>query len=465
MSTKVINFTKIRVPMLILSLLVIIGGIAGINMQGGFNLGIDFLSGINLRVQIADEAFTVAYTGEDRTVLNIQNEVFSITKYKNGGLDKEENLFPLKDYATVKSLIDAVSKIDGIIIAVKGSENEPAVSLAGLNYAADLSEEGFSVNSVNTDKADYIDIAEIRETLEGSGDPQIQIAGNAENQEFIIRLQDNEGDKDFSVKANKMIVDALSKKYGSNSVIVKQSDYVGPRFSQSIGYQSVSLTAFALALILIYIWLRFKLAYAVSAILALVHDVLIMIGIIGTFRIEVNTATIAALLTIIGYSLNDTIVIFDRIRENNDLLKEKDFFKVVNISITQSLSRTIITSLTTLLAVIAIFLFGTGVIKIFALNLMIGVIVGTYSSIFIASPILLAWTGFVRNRKIAKAEKHYSEKKKDEAPAAISDSSAEDNTETVSKAEVKAPIAPADLKQQKKPSASRKERKRKSAKK
>ena len=462
MSTKVINFTKIRIPMLIISLIVIIGGITGIHMQGGFNLGIDFLSGINLRVQIADEAFTVAHTGEDRTVLNIQNEILSITKYKNGGLDKEENLFKLEDYATVKDLIDAVSKVDGIVIAVKGSENEPAASLAGLNYATDLSEEGFSVNSVNTDKTDYIDIAEIREVLEGAGDPQIQIAGNAEHQEFIIRLQDNEGSKDFSVKANKMIVDALSKKYGENSVIVKQSDYVGPRFSQSIGYQSVSLTAFALALILIYIWLRFKLAYAVSAITALVHDVLVMIGIIGTFKIEVNTATIAALLTIIGYSLNDTIVIFDRIRENNDLLKEKDFFKVVNISITQSLSRTIITSLTTLLAVIAIFLFGTGVIRVFALNLMIGVIVGTYSSIFIASPILLAWTGFVRNRKIAKAEKHYSEKKKDEAPSAESKEAPAENAETV---DTKTSEVAAAVKQQKKASTSRKERKRKSAKK
>ena len=263
-----------------------------------------------------------------------------------------------------------------------------------------------------------------------------------------------------------MIVDALGSKYGKNSIIVKQSDYVGPRFSQSIGYQSVSLTAFALALILIYIWLRFKLAYAVSAISALIHDVLIMIGIIGTFKIEVNTATIAALLTIIGYSLNDTIVIFDRIRENNDLLKEKDFFKVVNISITQSLSRTIITSLTTLLAVIAIFLFGTGVIRIFALNLMIGVIVGTYSSIFIASPILLAWTGFVRKRKISKAEKHYNEKKKDEAPAAdTAEAPAGEKADAESSEKAKTPEVPAVLKQQKKTSASRKERKRKSAKK
>jgi preprotein translocase subunit SecF len=148
----------------------------------------------------------------------------------------------------------------------------------------------------------------------------------------------------------------------------------------------------------------------VSAISALVHDVAVMIGVIGTFQIEVNTATIAAVLTIIGYSLNDTIVIFDRIRENQNLLREKDFERVVNISITQSLGRTLITSLTTLLAVVAIYIFGTGVIKIFALNLIIGVVVGTYSSIFIASPILLKWVSTVKKRNVDAAEKKYSVK-------------------------------------------------------
>lgn len=458
MSTKVINFTKIRIPMLILSLIVIIGGIIGLNARGGFNLGIDFLSGINLRVQIADEAFSVAYTGKERTVLNIENNTLSITSYMNGGLDKVENSFQLKDYNTVKDLVTAVSAVDNILVSVKGSEDEPAVSLAGLNYAVDLTEEGFSVNSVNSSQEGYIDISDVRKSLESAGVPQIQVAGNPANQEFIIRLQDTEGEKDFSVKAVNLIINALGKDFGTRNVIVKQSDYVGPRFSENIGYQSISLTCFALGLILVYIWLRFKLAYAVSAISALIHDVLIMIGIIGTFRIEVNTATIAALLTIIGYSLNDTIVIFDRIRENNDLLKEKDFFKVVNISITQSLSRTIITSLTTLFAVVAIFLFGTGVIRIFALNLMIGVIVGTYSSIFVASPILLAWTGFVRNKKIAKAEKKYNDKKKDEEPsdtvAAVAVEAKDVHAEEMdSEAKVK------------KTTSSRKERKRKSSKK
>ena len=152
-----------------------------------------------------------------------------------------------------------------------------------------------------------------------------------------------------------------------------------------------------------YIWFRFKLGFAISAITALGHDVLIMLGFIGTIGLEVSTTTIAAVLTIIGYSLNDTIVVFDRVRENQSLLKGERFDIVVNTSITQSLSRTLITSLTTLLAVLALYLFGTGSIKDFALNLIVGILVGTYSSIFIASPVLLGWTNVVQKRKAKKS--------------------------------------------------------------
>ena len=136
--------------------------------------------------------------------------------------------------------------------------------------------------------------------------------------------------------------------------------------------------------------------------MALFHDVLIMLGFIGTFQLEVNTTTIAAVLTIIGYSLNDTIVVFDRIRENTGLLKGEKFSRIIDISITQSLSRTIITSLTTLIAVLALYFFGTGPIKDFALNLIVGIIAGTYSSIFIASPILLGWINAGKKRELKK---------------------------------------------------------------
>ena len=124
-----------------------------------------------------------------------------------------------------------------------------------------------------------------------------------------------------------------------------------------------------------------------------------MLVFIGAFQVEVSTATIAAILTIIGYSLNDTIVVFDRVRENEKIMRESGFETIINSSITQSLSRTLITSLTTLLAVVAIYVFATGTVQLFALNLVVGVIVGTYSSVFIASPVLLGWRRAARRRQ------------------------------------------------------------------
>ncbi|MDX9799950.1 MAG: protein translocase subunit SecF [Spirochaetia bacterium] len=410
MSEKIIQFTKVKIPMMLLSLIVIIGGITGIALNGGFNLGIDFLSGVNMRVQIAEKALQVSYTGSDRAVINISEGILQINRFREGGLVKEEKTFILSEYPDVSALASAVSSIEDITVESMGSGARSAASIIGLNYESDLTPEGVMLNCENTNQNNYANISDVREALSDLGNIQIQTVGNEASQEFIIRMQDKEGEPDFNTKASNSILTLLENKFGTSNIIIKQSDYVGPKFSKSIGYQSAYLTGFALLLILAYIWFRFKLAYAVSAISALVHDVIVMLGVIGTFRIEVNTATIAAVLTIIGYSLNDTIVIFDRIRENQTLLRDKDFVKVVNISITQSLSRTLITSLTTLLAVLAIYIFGSGMIKIFALNLIIGVVVGTYSSIFIASPILLEWVKAVKKKKVDAAEKKYVDK-------------------------------------------------------
>ena len=178
---------------------------------------------------------------------------------------------------------------------------------------------------------------------------------------------------------------------GADRITVQQTDFVGPSFSRVLGEQAVWLVTVAFALIFVYILFRFRAAFAVGALLALIHDIAIMLGVLGTLQLEISTATIAAVLTIVGYSLNDTIVIFDRIRENDTLMRDANFELVINTSITQSLSRTLITSLTTLLAVVAIYIFSTSSIKTFALSLMIGVVVGTYSSMFVAAPTVLLW--------------------------------------------------------------------------
>lgn len=169
---------------------------------------------------------------------------------------------------------------------------------------------------------------------------------------------------------------------------IQSTSFIGSSISQNLFQSVLVLVLGALGLILLYIWLRFKLPFAVASLMALLHDILFIIGIVGVFQIEVSISTVAAILTIIGYSLNDTIVIFDRIRENIVLIREGSYADIVNKSITQTLSRTIITSTTTLLAVVALLVFATGDIFNFAKVLCIGIIEGTWSSLFIASPIL-----------------------------------------------------------------------------
>lgn len=307
---RVYDFMKIRVVMLVISAIVIVGGIGGTIAQGGFNLGIDFQAGLSMTV------------------------------------------------------------------------------------------------GVQTDE--IVDVADIRSVLSGIEGLAAQRVGSAEDQQFIVRVRDDGTIADFEQATAERILGELAAAYPGARITELETAYVGPRFSQDLAQQALALTLFALLLILAYLWFRFRLGYALSSIAALVHDVLVILGVIGTLQLEVSTATIAAVLTIIGYSLNDTIVIFDRIRENEVLLKDNSFPAIINASITQSLSRTLITSLTTLLAVVAIYIFSTGQIQLFALKLIIGVVVGTYSSIFVASPVLLTWQkATVARRKKRDAEKYH----------------------------------------------------------
>ncbi len=167
---------------------------------------------------------------------------------------------------------------------------------------------------------------------------------------------------------------------------------IGAQVSRELVNKAWQAILIALAAILVYISWRFRLRYAVGAIVALVHDVLIALGVFALFRVEINLPVIAAFLTIVGYSLNDTIVIFDRVRENLKLMKKAPIFDVINRSVNQSLSRTINTSLTTFIPVVILFSLGGPTLRPFALALLIGVIVGTYSSMYVANPILYWWT-------------------------------------------------------------------------
>ncbi len=406
---RVVAFTKVRFIMLILSVVVIIAGLAGVLVQGGLNLGIDFKGGLTEQIQILPVAMHVTYTGEGNAKLGISTTaVVSLEMPQADGADPEVLEFDSKTYTTLGILADLLSRIDDIQVELIGDAQVPTERLYPVDPSAPLSAAPFAVNMyLGRDEDIFAPIGAVRESLAELEEYTIQAVGNTRNQEYIIRVEAQDDDKEFQTRMETTVLGLLAEQFGSDSLVLKKSDFVGPRFSKDLGKQTVSLTVVALALILIYVSFRFRFIYAVAAIIALVHDAAIMVGVIGSLQLEVTTATIAAVLTIIGYSLNDTIVIFDRIRENVTLLRDSDLTTIINTSITQSLARTLITSLTTLLAVLAIYIFGTGEIRVFALSLIIGIVVGTYSSIFIASPTILGWQIALDNRRKAREAQRY----------------------------------------------------------
>jgi preprotein translocase subunit SecF len=187
------------------------------------------------------------------------------------------------------------------------------------------------------------------------------------------------------------VVETLAKDFHLSSYAVRNTEIVGPKVGADLRRQALFVTLAGLGAMLIYIWIRFELIYGVAAVIAVFHDVLITIGIFSLLKEELSLTVIAALLTLVGYSMNDTIVVFDRVRENAHLNKRENFADLVNRSINQTLSRTLLTSGLTFLAVMSLYLFGGEVIHGFALALVVGVIIGTYSSIAIASPILVGF--------------------------------------------------------------------------
>ncbi|WP_024653395.1 protein translocase subunit SecF [Borrelia persica] len=258
----------------------------------------------------------------------------------------------------------------------------------GYNWGIDFS-SGVNINFV-IDKADIRDsdmkrvLSPIYKTFDVS-----KVISNDSKSHFVIIVKSDVTDYAFKKEIQGMLIDKLSSEFEAD-VEVLDSYFIDSRFSSVLRTKSVLLVCLTLALILVYVALRFRLSYAVSSIFATMHDILFVVAFLGLFRIEINSSIIVSILTIIGYSLNDTIIIFDRIRENSRNMTDSSFLNVLNISISQTLSRTILTSITTFVAVLSIYIFTEGAIKDFSLIFMVGVIVGTYSSIFIASPILLS---------------------------------------------------------------------------
>jgi len=251
----------------------------------------------------------------------------------------------------------------------------------GLNFGVDF-KGGTLIELRSNDK--NINVTSLRQSFNkmNLGDFNIKKFGN-EN-DFLIKIEK----KDTSANAIEVIKKDLTSSLGS-SFNFRRVENVGPKVSSELLKSGIIAIALSLAAMLFYIWIRFEWQFSLGAILALFHDVIITLGLFSLFSLEINLSIVAAVLTIVGYSMNDTVVIYDRVRENLRKFSDIKIHELTNISINETLSRTIITSATTLLALVSIYLFGGEILKGFSLAMIMGVVFGTYSSIYIANPILV----------------------------------------------------------------------------
>ena len=256
-------------------------------------------------------------------------------------------------------------------------------SFKGLNFGIDF--RGGTLIEVETSESENLsNLRSILNNLE-LGDIQVQEFGSAKN--ILIRVEQQAGGDQIQQNVVNIVKTALTTSLSSD-VNFRRTEVVGPKVSSELIKAGVIAIVVAVFAMLVYIWFRFEWQFSLGAVIALIHDVLLTLGIFSLLQLEFNLSIIAAILTIVGYSMNDTVVVYDRVRENLRKYRKKEIIDLLNISINETLSRTIMTSVTTLLALLSLYIFGGSVIKGFTFAMIWGVLVGTYSSIFIAAPLL-----------------------------------------------------------------------------
>ena len=251
----------------------------------------------------------------------------------------------------------------------------------GLNYGVDF--KGGTLLEIRIENKN-IQIQEIRSSLNISELGDVNVKQFGKEGDYLIKFEKNANENEKFISDLK---NTVSKKIGS-TVNFRRVETVGPKVSSELLKQGLTAIILALGAMLFYIWIRFEWQFSLGSIVALIHDVVITLGIFSILSFEVNLSIVAAVLTIVGYSMNDTVVIFDRIRENLLKYSKIKTNEIADISVNETLSRTVITSLTTLLALFSIFILGGEILKGFSFAMILGVIIGTYSSIFVASPVL-----------------------------------------------------------------------------
>ncbi len=433
---NVIRFTRIRWIMIGISLAVLVGfNLYTVFVHKKLNMGIDFAGGMTTQIQIAPTAFSIGYTGDRKADMVVNSSGITLEVDKGEKIDDFSFLFDT--YNTVSSLVSDLQKVEGITASVIGYGDADPNRILPVDRQENLV-PGYTFNAkIRLAQANEIfaKIEDVRSLLSSMQTPSVQNIGDPVNQEFFIKVQQSfltenaatlgaassagtsTDERSVIDAAEKRMIELLSSKYKADNIVIKATEFIGPSFSKELLTGAILAVIIGIMLVLIYVTFRFKFDFGLGGIAALVHDVAMMITFIGVFQWEWNSTMIAAVLTVIGYSINDTIVVYDRIRENMRLIHEENLEMIIDTSVTQTLGRTIMTSLTVFMAVIPIAIFTSGTIKEFAQSMIVGLISGSYSTIFIASPIVLSYRNFFSKRKKAKMESTFGHKAHDKAVA------------------------------------------------
>lgn len=375
------DFMRHKYIAMAISLVIIIGGVLNISGGKGLTLGIDFAGGALIQVRFK----TPFPIGELRNSLTSSGIVGSkITMVGEG--EREFIIRAMLPEGDAEQELEIHEIMGNRIIDILRTDEDRTALAQGLMDLNNVDVDELTALLSLSISEDYTPLLMARRIID---------LRESEEQAGILESFDQLDIEGLS----REVIDVLEEKTYLGSLAVKRRETVGPQVGRDLRRKATQATIWALIGMLIYIGIRFKFAYGVSAILTLAHDVLITLGLFSLTNREMNLPVIAAILTIVGYSLNDTIVIFDRVRDNLKTMRKHDFQLILNTSLNQTLSRSIITSGTTFLTVLALFLFGGEVINDFAFTMMIGVIIGTYSSIYQSCPLLYFWKKIFKPKK------------------------------------------------------------------
>lgn len=399
---KIYKVSKLFTGITIFYVLFLLTGITLIGVKG-INKGVDFQSGLVSKVRFAPTVLALTYEGSDSVTFSQDTQGVHIVTTSVNAENKTES-FLFSDYKTVGDFIAASSKITGLKAESKGNDT---VSLSSLFTS---STEGTRLSTTPLNLHSLEPVTEplssdsVRKSLSNIPGLVVQQTGEDALRTFQFRLADNDPEKNTSENLKTLLTTALTEAYGTGNFAYLSSDFMGSQFSASLVRQSSLLVFFSIVMIFLYVMIRFKWNFSVAAIVALVFDTFTMLVYIVFTQMEFSTFTVAAFLTIIGYSVNDTVVMFDRIRENTRLFPEMLGTEIIDKSISEVVGRSIITTITTIAAIIILFLFTEGPTQDFANVLLVGLVSGLLTSLLVAPAILNKTCGTKRGQEIIKSK-------------------------------------------------------------